>query len=263
MVAARARRAAALHAQGGAALGGDGGLREALRSSRAPPGSAPSAPGRRAVIRRRKLLLRINNRPIFCGGANWIPADVLPTRVSKERYARLLDEAGRGELTMLRVWGGGIYETDAFYDLCDERGLLIWQDFGFACGLYPALPEFQSVAREATSAVKRLRHHPPPGHLGGQQRGTTRSRSRSGLCRSQRAHPAPGPSSLAAPLRWPRALRRGCCRRCARRTIPAGRTGAAVRTRAITSIPARPAKATATSGTSGTARCATTKTTAR
>lgn len=152
----------------------------------------------------------INNRPIFCGGANWIPADVLPTRVSKERYARLLDEAVAGELTMLRVWGGGIYETDAFYDLCDERGLLIWQDFGFACGLYPALPEFQeSVAREATSAVKRLRHHPSLVIWAGNNEDYSIAQSVGVYAGPSEPIPDPGPSSLTAPRFDGRALYEG------------------------------------------------------
>lgn len=142
----------------------------------------------------------INNRPIFCGGANWIPADVLPSRVSRERYARLLDEAVAGEHTMLRVWGGGIYESDDFYDLCDERGLLVWQDFGFACGLYPAHPEFQeSVTREATSAVQRLRHHPSLVVWAGNNEDYSIAQSVGVYGGPGEAIPEPGPSSLQAP----------------------------------------------------------------
>lgn len=142
----------------------------------------------------------INNRPIFCGGANWIPADVLPSRVSAERYTRLLDEAVAAEMTMLRVWGGGIYETDVFYDLCDERGLLIWQDFGFACGLYPALPEFiDSVTREATVAVQRLRHHPSLVVWAGNNEDYSIAQSVGVYHGPSEPIPAPGPSSLASP----------------------------------------------------------------
>lgn len=103
----------------------------------------------------------INNQAIFCGGANWIPADLLNTRVTAPHYRALLDEAVAAEMTMLRVWGGGIYEEDTFYDLCDELGLLVFQDFMFACGMYPGgEPIAASVAQEAAAAVRRLRHHP-------------------------------------------------------------------------------------------------------
>lgn len=103
----------------------------------------------------------INNLPLFCGGANWIPADSFTPRIPPERYRDLLHLAAEGNLAMLRVWGGGIYEPDLFYDLCDELGILVWQDFMFACGLYPAHDAFQaSVRAEAEAAVRRLRHHP-------------------------------------------------------------------------------------------------------
>lgn len=103
----------------------------------------------------------INNRPIFCGGANWIPPELSLPRIVRAQVAALLDEAVRANMTMLRVWGGGIYESDDFYDLCDELGLLVFQDFGFACGLYPGHKWFaESVAEEARQAVQRLRHHP-------------------------------------------------------------------------------------------------------
>lgn len=103
----------------------------------------------------------INNQAIFCGGANWIPADLLNTRVTAAHYRALLGEAVASEMTMLRIWGGGIYEEDTFYDLCDELGILVFQDFMFACGLYPGgEPIAKSVAAEAAAAIKRLRHHP-------------------------------------------------------------------------------------------------------
>jgi len=103
----------------------------------------------------------INNRPVFCGGANWIPADSLTPRITAQRYRELLTAAADANLTMIRVWGGGIYEPDLFYDLCDELGLLVWQDFMFACGQYPA-PAWmsESVRAEAEAAVARLQHHP-------------------------------------------------------------------------------------------------------
>lgn len=105
--------------------------------------------------------LEVNNVPLFAGGANWIPDDNLPNRITPERYRRRAQQARDANLNMLRVWGGGIYEDDSFYDACDELGLLVWQDFMFACGIYPAHPEFmESVRQEAEAQVRRLRHHP-------------------------------------------------------------------------------------------------------
>jgi beta-mannosidase len=107
------------------------------------------------------FLFEVNNTPLFCGGANWIPDDSFLPRISPERYRAQVQAAADANMNMLRVWGGGIYETDAFYDACDELGLLVWQDFAFACGLYPAMEWFQaSVKAEAEAAVRRLRHHP-------------------------------------------------------------------------------------------------------
>ncbi len=106
------------------------------------------------------FFFEINNTPVFCGGANWIPADPFLPRVTSERYRAWLKLAAEGNMVMLRVWGGGIYEADVFYDLCDEMGLLVWQDFLFACGIYPAHAEFQqSVRAEVEANVRRLRHH--------------------------------------------------------------------------------------------------------
>ncbi len=103
----------------------------------------------------------VNNVPIFCGGANWIPADMMLPRVSSDRYRAYLQLAADAQMHMIRVWGGGIYEADIFYDLCDELGLLVWQDFLFACGIYPAYEAFlESVRVEAEAAIRRLRHHP-------------------------------------------------------------------------------------------------------
>lgn len=103
----------------------------------------------------------VNNQPLFIGGANWIPEDMLLNRIDEARYRERLIQARDSNMNMIRVWGGGIYEADVFYDLCDELGLLVWQDFMFACGIYPVHPEFQaSVREEARTAVRRLRNHP-------------------------------------------------------------------------------------------------------
>jgi beta-mannosidase len=103
----------------------------------------------------------VNGVPVFAKGANWIPADSFLPRVTRERYASLLGSARDAHMNMLRVWGGGIYESDDFYELADEMGLLVWQDFHFSCSLYPADRAFlANVAVEAEEAVRRLRNHP-------------------------------------------------------------------------------------------------------
>jgi beta-mannosidase len=105
--------------------------------------------------------LVINGTPIFARGANWIPDDCFPHRVGRERYAQRLAQACEAGLNLLRVWGGGIYESEDFYDLCDELGLMVWQDFLFACAAYPEEePLAGEVAAEAREAVTRLSPHP-------------------------------------------------------------------------------------------------------
>ena len=94
-------------------------------------------------------------------GANHIPNDIFLSRVSPEIYEREINAAVDANMNMLRVWGGGIYEEDVFYDLCDEKGILIWQDFMFACSMYPGDDAFlKSIEHEAIDNVKRLRNHP-------------------------------------------------------------------------------------------------------
>ncbi len=103
----------------------------------------------------------VNGVPVFAKGANWIPADSFLPRVTRERYALLLRSAADAHMNMLRVWGGGIYENDEFYELADELGLLVWQDFHFSCSLYPADAKFlASVEAEAEDTIRRLRNHP-------------------------------------------------------------------------------------------------------
>lgn len=107
------------------------------------------------------FFFRINNIPIFCGGSNWIPADNFLPRIPPYKYRDWVKLVADGNQRMIRVWGGGVYEDDTFYDACDQYGILVWQDFLFGCGNYPAHPSFlESVKREATANVKRLRHHP-------------------------------------------------------------------------------------------------------
>ncbi|KZT13063.1 glycoside hydrolase family 2 protein [Laetiporus sulphureus 93-53] len=109
----------------------------------------------------RTFLFEINNIRVFCGGSNWIPADSFLTTMTRERYQAWLQLLVDGNQNMVRVWGGGVYEADDFYDICDELGILVWQDFMFGCGQYPAYETFtKSVELEAEQNVKRMRHHP-------------------------------------------------------------------------------------------------------
>jgi beta-mannosidase len=104
----------------------------------------------------------LNGVPIFARGADWIPADSFLGAIPQERYEELLEAAKEANMNMLRVWGGGIYEHDHFYGLCDRLGLLVWQDFMFACATYPEEPpEFVAeVEAEAHYQLRRLRGHP-------------------------------------------------------------------------------------------------------
>lgn len=107
------------------------------------------------------FLFEINNIPTFCAGSNWIPADNILTRLSPEDYKRWLSLLVGGGQNMVRVWGGGVYESDPFYEECDRLGIMVWQDFMFACGQYPCHPSFrESVETEARQQVQRLRVHP-------------------------------------------------------------------------------------------------------
>jgi len=103
----------------------------------------------------------VNGVPVFAKGANVIPLDSFPARVTPEKRRRLLVAARDAHMNMLRVWGGGYYESDDFYDLCDELGVLVWQDFTFGGEMVPGEPAFQeNVRQEAIEQVRRLRDHP-------------------------------------------------------------------------------------------------------
>ncbi len=104
----------------------------------------------------------LNGEPIFAKGANWIPADSFVGSIPGDQYDRLLRMARDANMNMLRVWGGGIYEHDIFYDLCDRLGILVWQDFMFACAMYPENDQryIAEVEAEARYQVRRLRSHP-------------------------------------------------------------------------------------------------------
>lgn len=102
----------------------------------------------------------VNGRTIWVKGANWIPDDAFPHRVTRERYAARIAQAEAANMNLLRVWGGGIYESDDFYELCDERGMLTWQDFLFACAAYAEEDPLRSeVEAEVRENVTRLAHH--------------------------------------------------------------------------------------------------------
>ena len=104
---------------------------------------------------------QVNGKDVYAKGANWIPLDYFHTRVDSNLYRQALLDVAAANMNMLRVWGGGIYEDDYFYDLCDSLGILVWQDFMFACAMYPGNEDFlQSVEQEATQQIKRLRKHP-------------------------------------------------------------------------------------------------------
>ncbi|RAK07882.1 beta-mannosidase [Halanaerobium saccharolyticum] len=102
-----------------------------------------------------------NGKEFFAKGANWIPADAFVSRVERNDYRQLLESAAAANMNMLRVWGGGLYEKDEFYEICDELGLTVWQDFIFACGTYPSFDDdfMANVKIEAEENVKRIRHH--------------------------------------------------------------------------------------------------------
>jgi beta-mannosidase len=109
----------------------------------------------------RAFIVEINGRPVFAKGANWIPPDPYPTRVPPTRIEALIATLREGNGNLLRVWGGGVYENDHFYDCCDRLGVMVMQDFPFACNLYPEDDAFlTSVRAEAVDNLRRLRHHP-------------------------------------------------------------------------------------------------------
>ena len=104
---------------------------------------------------------KINGVPTFAKGVNYIPQDVFLPRVSKQKYRHLLESAAAANMNMIRVWGGGVYEDDYFYELCDSLGLMVWQDFMFACSMYPKDKDLiSSIYKEAIGNVSRLRNHP-------------------------------------------------------------------------------------------------------
>ena len=109
----------------------------------------------------RSLYFKVNGKPVYAKGSNWIPCDALPERQTPQKYENLLSSLVAANQNCIRVWGGGRYEKDIFYDLCDRKGILIWHDFMFACSTYPADSEFlDNVRLEVRHQVRRLSHHP-------------------------------------------------------------------------------------------------------
>ena len=107
------------------------------------------------------MFFRVNGRDIFAKGANWIPMDALPENETEKRYESLLSDVIEANMNMLRVWGGGQYEKNIFYEICDQKGILIWQDFMFSCALYPANSDFlDNVEEEVRYQITRLKDHP-------------------------------------------------------------------------------------------------------
>ncbi|MCD2259284.1 beta-mannosidase [Psychroserpens luteolus] len=103
---------------------------------------------------------KVNDTPVYAKGANYIPQNSMQNQVTDAHYQHLLSDVVEANMNMLRVWGGGIYENDTFYDLCDEKGILVWQDFMFACAMYPGDKAFlDNIQLEAAQNVKRLRNH--------------------------------------------------------------------------------------------------------
>ena len=106
------------------------------------------------------IMFRVNGVDIFCKGANWIPVDAMPERQTREVYQDLLESAITANMNMIRVWGGGQYEAEYFYELCDKLGLLVWQDMMFACSQYPSTDGFlTNVNEELEYQIKRLKSH--------------------------------------------------------------------------------------------------------
>ncbi|MDT4763140.1 glycosyl hydrolase 2 galactose-binding domain-containing protein [Sphaerochaeta sp. PS] len=108
----------------------------------------------------KSMTFSVNGRDIFAKGANWIPLDALFSRITETRYEQLLQDCVDANMNMLRIWGGGLYEMECFYDLCDEKGLLLWHDCMFSCSMYPSNPAFlANVEAELRYQIPRLRDH--------------------------------------------------------------------------------------------------------
>jgi beta-mannosidase len=106
-------------------------------------------------------VMKINGRPVFCKGADYIPQDIFPSRVSDDKLRDMVKQMTASHFNMVRIWGGGYYPDEAFYNACDEAGIMIWQDFMFACAMYPGSPEFlRNVKEEVSYQLPRISAHP-------------------------------------------------------------------------------------------------------
>jgi len=106
------------------------------------------------------ITMEINGRTIFCKGANWVAPDVFPGTIDTERYREQLDLVRDANMNMIRCWGGAIVNKEAFFDLCDERGIMVWQEFPLACNRYEGTKEYLRVlSRESQEIITRLRPH--------------------------------------------------------------------------------------------------------
>lgn len=106
------------------------------------------------------ITMEINGRQIFCKGSNWVNPEIFPGIINKDTYLQLLELAKEANMNMLRSWGGGIINKDCFFELCDELGLMVWQEFPLACNNYKGTEHYLEVLdQESRSIIKRLRHH--------------------------------------------------------------------------------------------------------
>ncbi|PMC75941.1 glycoside hydrolase family 2 protein [Brachybacterium sp. UMB0905] len=116
----------------------------------------------------RSFQAEVNGRPVLIKGANWIPEDCFPSRLTRERLAARIQDAAESGMNLLRVWGGGLYESEDFYELCDEQGILVWQDFALACAAYSEVePMRREIEAEARHQIVRLAWHPSLIHWNG------------------------------------------------------------------------------------------------
>ncbi|MCA6065657.1 glycoside hydrolase family 2 protein [Chryseobacterium sp. RG1] len=109
----------------------------------------------------KSFYFKVNGNPMYAKGTNWIPSDSFTPRITKEKYQKLIKDSKEANMNMIRVWGGGIYEDDEFFKVCDENGILVWQDFMFAGSFYPSDENFQkNVEMEVKDQIERLQNHP-------------------------------------------------------------------------------------------------------
>jgi beta-mannosidase len=107
------------------------------------------------------MQVELNGRKIFCKGTNWVNPEIFPGIITKDRYNELLDRAREINFNILRVWGGGIVNKESFFDLCDEKGILVWQEFPLACNNYEGTPHYLNILeQEAVSIIRRVKKHP-------------------------------------------------------------------------------------------------------